>query len=91
MEPYRGELVAYCYRMLGSFHDAEDLAQEIMLRAWKARDRHDPAARFDPQARTDVRLAFVAAVQCLPPRQRAVLLLREVLQFSAAEVAGHLR
>lgn len=147
LEPYRGELVAYCYRMLGSFHDAEDLAQEIMLRAWKARDRYDPGlasvrtwlyriaanacqshvegrarrplpsglgapgddigvpltpaldipwlepfpdARFDPQARADVRLALVAAVQCLPPRQRAVLLLREVLQFSAAEVAGQL-
>jgi RNA polymerase sigma-70 factor (ECF subfamily) len=146
-EPYRGELVAYCYRMLGSFHEAEDLAQETMLRAWKARDRYDaarasvrtwlyriaanaclsalqgrarrplpsglgapsddpaapltpafdipwlqpfPDARFDPGMRTDLRLALIAAMQLLPPRQRAVLVLREVLEFSAAEVAGQL-
>ncbi|HEY1671365.1 MAG TPA: sigma-70 family RNA polymerase sigma factor [Streptosporangiaceae bacterium] len=146
-EPYRGELVAYCYRMLGSVHDAEDLAQETMLRAWQARDRYDPNrasvrtwlyriatnaclsaltgrarrplpsglgapsrdpaapltpsfdipwlqpfpdARFDPGVRTGLRLALVAAMQVLPPRQRAVLVLREVLEFSAAEVATQL-
>ncbi|WP_316745003.1 sigma-70 family RNA polymerase sigma factor [Streptomyces sp. MK7] len=146
-EPYRGELVAYCYRMLGSFHEAEDLVQETMLRAWKARDRYDrtrasvrtwlyriatnacltalegrsrrplpsglgapsedpgapltpafdipwlqpfPDARFDAEVRTDMRLALVAAMQVLPPRQRAVLMLREVLEFSAAEVAEQL-
>ncbi|MEU4220689.1 sigma-70 family RNA polymerase sigma factor [Actinoplanes sp. NPDC026623] len=146
-ESYRGELIAYCYRMLGSFHEAEDLVQETMLRAWKARDRYDPArasvrtwlyriatnacltaldggrrrplpsglgapsrdpgaplapapdiawlqpfpdARFDVDSRTDLRLALVAAMQTLPARQRAVLLLREVLQFSAAEVAAQL-
>ena len=146
-EPYRGELVAYCYRMLGSFHEAEDLVQETMLRAWKARDRYDrtrasvrtwlyriatnvclsalegrarrplpsglgapsddpgapltpsfdipwlqpfPDARFDPGTRADMRLALVAAMQFLPPRQRAVLVLREVLEFSAAEVAEQL-
>ena len=146
-EPYRGELVAYCYRMLGSFHEAEDLAQETMLRAWKARDRYDaarasvrtwlyriaanaclsalqgrarrplpsglgapsddpaapltpafdipwlqpfPDARSDVGVRADMRLALVAAMQILPPRQRAVLVLREVLEFSAAEVAGQL-
>jgi RNA polymerase sigma-70 factor (ECF subfamily) len=147
VEPYRNELVAYCYRMLGSYHEAEDLTQETMLRAWKARDRYDPAlasvrtwlyriaanaclsalegrarrplpsglggpsqdpgapltpafdipwlepfpdARFDIEARADMRLALVAAMQLLPPRQRAVLVLREVLQFSAAEVAAQL-
>ena len=146
-ESYRGELVAYCYRMLGSFHEAEDLVQETMLRAWKARDRYDasrasvrtwlyriatnvcvtalegrarrplpsglgapshdpgapltpaldipwlqpfPDARVDVEVRADMRLALVAAVQSLPARQRAVLLLREVLQFSAAEVATQL-
>jgi RNA polymerase sigma-70 factor (ECF subfamily) len=147
LERYRGELVAYCYRMLGSVHDAEELVQETMLRAWQARGRYDPArasvrtwlyriaanaclsalegrarrplpsglgapcddpgapltpafdipwlqpfpdARFDTGVRTDVRLALVAAMQVLPPRQRAVLVLREVLQFSAAEVAAQL-
>ncbi|WP_395295378.1 sigma-70 family RNA polymerase sigma factor [Kitasatospora hibisci] len=146
-EPYRGELVAFCYRMLGSVHDAEDLVQETLLRAWKARDRYDPArasvrtwlyriatnacltalegrerrplpsglgapsddpgtplapaldvpwlepfpdARFDVAARADLRLAWVAAVQLLPARQRAVLVLREVLAFTAAEVAEQL-
>jgi RNA polymerase sigma-70 factor, ECF subfamily len=146
-EPYRGELVAYCYRMLGSFHEAEDLVQETMLRAWKARERYDrsrasvrtwlyriaanvclsalegrarrqlpsglgapsddprapltpvfgipwlqpfPDARFDLGVRADMRLALVAAMQVLPPRQRAVLVLREVLEFSAAEVAEQL-
>jgi RNA polymerase sigma-70 factor (ECF subfamily) len=46
-----------------------------------------PDARFDVGMRADIRLALVAAMQVLPPRQRAVLVLREVLQFSAAEVA----
>ncbi|MFE0647052.1 sigma-70 family RNA polymerase sigma factor [Streptomyces sp. NPDC059534] len=147
IEPYRGELLAYCYRMLGSFHEAEDLVQETMLRAWKARDRYDgtrasvrtwlyriatnacltalegrarrplpsglgtpsddpgaplapaldipwlqpfPDARFEAEVRSDMRLALVAAMQLLPPRQRAVLVLREVLEFSAAEVAEQL-
>ncbi len=147
LEAHRPELTAYCYRMTGSFHDAEDLVQETLLRAWNARERYDPArasvrtwlyriatnacltalegrarrplpaglgapgrdpgaplapatdvpwlepfpdARLDAAARTDLRLAWVAAVQLLPARQRAVLVLRDVLAFSAAEVAEQL-
>ncbi|MEU8185137.1 sigma-70 family RNA polymerase sigma factor [Micromonospora sp. NPDC049044] len=145
LERYRGELLAYCYRMLGSFHDAEDLVQETMLRAWKALDRYDPSrasvrtwlyriatnacltalegrarrplpsglgapsddpgapltpaldipwlqpfpdGRIEQEARAGLRLALIAAMQILPARQRAVLLLRDVLDFSAAEVAA---
>jgi RNA polymerase sigma-70 factor, ECF subfamily len=147
---YRRELLAHCYRMTGSLHDAEDLVQETLLRAWKAYDRFegkssvrtwlhriatntcltalenrrrrplptglgapssDPTAELvggaevpwlepfpesagdpaDPAtivgSRESVRLAFVAALQHLSPRQRAVLVLRDVLQWKAAEVA----
>jgi RNA polymerase sigma-70 factor, ECF subfamily len=148
-EPHRRELLAHCYRMTGSLHDAEDLVQETYLRAWKAyggfkgqsslrtwlyriatntcltaldsRQRRplptglgqpssdpvdDLAARDEvpwleplPDTSTDptdpseivgtresVRLAFVAALQHLSPRQRAVLVMRDVLQWKAAEV-----
>jgi RNA polymerase sigma-70 factor (ECF subfamily) len=150
-EPFRPELFAHCYRILGSVHDAEDLVQETYLRAWRAYDRFEgrssvrrwlykiatmacltalerrsrrplpsglgapsddrrvalapaetavawlqPAPDVllgagDPAAivagRAGVRLAFVAALQFLPARQRAVLTLRDVLAFRTAEVA----
>ncbi|HEV2999516.1 MAG TPA: sigma-70 family RNA polymerase sigma factor [Solirubrobacteraceae bacterium] len=154
VEPYRGQLHAHCYRMLGSVYDAEDALQDALLRAWRglgrfegrsslrswlytiatntcltqierrpkrvlpvdygpATDPHDgpgeplvesvwvepyPDERIDlgdgpagPEARYELResieLAFVVALQHLPATQRAVLILREVLGFSAAEVA----
>jgi RNA polymerase sigma-70 factor (ECF subfamily) len=151
-DPYRRELLAHCYRMTGSSHDAEDLVQETYLRAWRAYhgfegrssvrtwlyriatnvcldmlggaqrrarpmdlasvstagsavgaplpeavwvgpipdgrvlpDRGDPADVV--VARDSIRLAFVAALQHLAPKQRAVLILREVLSWSASETA----
>jgi RNA polymerase sigma-70 factor (ECF subfamily) len=152
-EPFRRELLAHCYRMLGSVDEAEDLVQETYLRAWRSFDSFEgrsslrtwlyqiasnacltavrqrsrrplpsglggpdeganvpPAAadsdvlwlqpipdalvrpeRGDPAAvavsRESLRLALIASFQYLPPRQRAVLLLRDVLAFPAAEVA----
>jgi RNA polymerase sigma-70 factor (ECF subfamily) len=150
---YRGELLAHCYRMLGSLHDAEDLVQETMLRAWRFADGYDESrgsvrtwlyriatnaclsylegrqrrvlpvdlngpspspdiAKIEErleipwlepfpdalvpsgnpsavvEARESIRLAFIAALQLLPPRQRAVLILRDVLAMPAAEVAS---
>jgi RNA polymerase sigma-70 factor (ECF subfamily) len=149
---FRGELLAHCYRMLGSADEAEDLVQETYLRAWRSygsfegrasmrtwlyriatnvcltaierRGRRPlpsglggPAAdpdtppvagmevpwlqpfadallvgeQEDPAAvavsRAGIRLAFVAALQYLTARQRAVLILRDVLEWPAAEVA----
>jgi len=149
-EPFRPELLAHCYRILGSIHDAEDLVQETYLRAWRAFDRFEgrstvrrwlyqiatmacltamtsrsrrplPSGLGGPSddhrvavtradsvtwlqpapdsllgaddpavtvaARSGIRLAFIAALQFLPPRQRAVLTLRDVLSFRTAEVA----
>jgi RNA polymerase sigma-70 factor (ECF subfamily) len=153
VEPFRPELQAHCYRMLGSHADAEDALQETLLRAWRAlprfeersslrswlyriatnvclraierrpkrvlpidyapaSDPHDgvaeqvndpiwlepypdselgleglagPEARYEQ--REGVELAFIAALQHLPARQRAVLILRDVLGFSARETA----
>jgi len=148
-EPFRTELRAHCYRMLGSIHDAEDVVQETYLRAWRAIDRFEgrssmrrwlyaiatracltaletrarrplpsglgrpsddhrvEVAAAEPSVswlqpapdalvsdpadvvtgRAGVRLAFIAALQLLPARQRAVLALRDVLAFRTAEVA----
>lgn len=143
--PYRAELIAHCYRMLGSVHDAEDLVQETYLRGWRAYGAFEERAALrtwlyriattaclralqnrarralpaglgagsaDPEAelstggndwleplpdaltpeaaviaKESIRLAVIAALHELPPRQRAVLILRDVVQFSAAEVA----
>lgn len=125
--PLRGELVAYSYRFLGSWDEAEDAVQDVALRAWRAWSRfearssvrtwlyrittntcldlaHDRNRRSLPPTseqsypwiqpvtpdRDDVRLALVVTLQVLPPTQRAVFLLREVLGFRAAEVADML-
>ncbi|HEV7961274.1 MAG TPA: sigma-70 family RNA polymerase sigma factor [Actinoplanes sp.] len=129
-DPYRPELLAHCYRLLGSVHDAEDAVQETYVRAWRAYDRFEGRssvrrwlysiatrasltaieqrsrrANLEPlpdslvsgddpagavAARAGVRLAFVAALQHLPARQRAALVLRDVLDWPAADVAGML-
>ena len=152
-DPFRPELLAHCYRMLGSVHDAEDQVQETMIRAWRSYGEFEgraslrtwlyriatnaclraletsarrplpsglgapgeypeaslPAARpevpwlqpipdvlvsggsGDPAeivtSRQSMRLALVAALQYLPARQRAVLILRDVLRWPAADVA----
>jgi len=43
LEPHRRALHVHCYRMVGSYTDADDLVQEAMIRAWTARDTYDPA------------------------------------------------
>ena len=149
-EPYTRELHVHCYRMLGSFHDAEDAVQETLLRAWRhlasfegrssfrawlyrvatnvsLTKRHsarpevplppsiteavsvgtEPVIHLTPypdalldeleatsgnpaaevELRESVQLAFLTALQLLPPRQRAVLILRDVVGFPADAVA----
>jgi RNA polymerase sigma-70 factor (ECF subfamily) len=155
-EPYRRELQVHCYRMLGSFQDAEDALQDTLLSAWqglagfegrssmrtwlyriatnrcldarrsasrrRAKEWDVPNvvppepsrlgevvwlepfpdalhegvidAQLGPEARYEhtesISLAFVTALQVLPPRQLAVLILRDVLGFHASEVANML-
>jgi RNA polymerase sigma-70 factor, ECF subfamily len=145
VEPHRRELQVHCYRMVGSFEDAEDLVQETFLRAWRNRRSFEGRASFrawlyriatnacldllqrrprlaphdgaqplaeipwlqpypddlldgvassddEPEAevlaRETIELAFIAAIQLLPPRQRAALIARDVLEWSAAETAA---
>ena len=153
IEPYRRELQVHCYRMLGSFQDAEDVLQDTLFAAWQSLARFEersslrawlyriatnrclnarraagrrPAKAWDvpgveppepdrlgevvwlepfpdsllagmidtppgPEARysqaESISLAFITALQLLPPRQLAVLILRDVLGFQASEVA----
>jgi len=150
---HRGELRAYCYRMLGSVHDAEDVLQDVLLRAWRGlhgfegrssvrswlysiatnaaldvtrhKSRRELPVSFGPAApasarlgeavtepvwlepfpdqwlagaspearyeqRESVELAFMIMLQQLPPLQRAVLVLRDVLGFSPAEMSRQL-
>jgi RNA polymerase sigma-70 factor (ECF subfamily) len=152
LEQHRRELMAHCYRMVGSPFEAEDAVQDALLRAWRSLDRFEGRSALrswlysiatnvcldmlegrkrrarpmdlgpawspdgpigeilpevtwvepvpdrlvvvpdgDPadvaESRETIRLAFVAALQHLPPRQRAVLLLCEVLRWKASEVA----
>jgi RNA polymerase sigma-70 factor (ECF subfamily) len=142
-ERYRRELHVHCYRMLGSFDEAEDLLQETFLRAWRARESFEGGQGFrawlyriatnacldtlrrnsrrvksvqsfaevpwiQPYpdrlldeiapdhtrpdavvvAKETIELAFLATIQLLPPKQRAVLILRDVLDYSAAETAS---
>jgi RNA polymerase sigma-70 factor (ECF subfamily) len=130
-EPHRRELLAHCYRMLGSVDDAEDLVQETYLRAWRSAGTYEGRAsirvwlyriatnaclnelerggprQFQPFPETlarpqieepeavavaheSLRLALIAGLQLLPARQRAVLILRDVLAFPAEQVAGML-
>ncbi|MEV3870096.1 RNA polymerase subunit sigma-70 [Streptomyces sp. NPDC049906] len=136
-ERHRGELRVHCYRMVGSYADAEDLVQETLIRAWRKRDSLQAPERLRPWlyriatrtcldflggparsrevataasaiaevrwlepypdalldgaiARETIELAYLAAIQHLPPRQRAVLILRDVLGFPAEETAGAL-
>jgi RNA polymerase sigma-70 factor (ECF subfamily) len=157
IEPYRKELLLHCYRLLGSLHDAEDVVQETMLRAWRHFDTFtlrgpgslrtwlytiatntslhtlkkrlprtlptvvypasDPTRPIAPRnveapwlepfpdswlvsaqeqaenpetrytRQESISLAFLTALQLLPPRQRAILILSDVLDWRASEIA----
>jgi len=83
-EQFRAELQLHCYRIIGSVQDAEDLVLDVLLEGVADRSQQ-PEARYE--TREAIGLAFVTGLQRLPPRQRAVLVLRDVLAFRAREVA----
>lgn len=97
-EPHRKELQAHCYRMLGSLHDADEpttLGEVVWLEPYPDTLLEGAInAPLGPEARYEqteaISLAFITALQLLPARQRAVLILREVLGYHADEVAGML-
>src|SRR5947199_7744436 len=75
VEPYRHALEVHCYRMLGSAQDAEDLAQETLLRAWRALERFEPRAQFQTwligSRRTRVSMSSSAGRADLSPSTRS--------------------
>src|SRR5919201_669610 len=80
VEPFRRELQLHCYRLLGSVQDAEDLVQETLLAAWRGLDGYEQ--------REAIQLSFIVALQQLPAKQRAALVLRDVLGFHTDEAAS---
>ena len=82
IEPYRGQLHAHCYRMLGSLHDAEDAMQEVSLRAWRA------LARFEGRSSLKSWLYTIATNTCLNVIERRPKRVLPVDYTAAADPAS---